>query len=81
MLTDGTLKYIWRPHDGNEQLFDLTDDPQELIDLSLDEKYSDTVSIRQKRMVAELASRPEGFSDGSSLITGCQYDAVMPEVW
>ena len=29
-LTDGKIKYIWRIHTGTEELFDLTQDPQEL---------------------------------------------------
>ena len=28
-LTDGRFKYIWRPTDGREHLFDLDKDPQE----------------------------------------------------
>jgi hypothetical protein len=34
MLTDGRMKYIWRPHSGAEQLFDLTTDPKEYINLA-----------------------------------------------
>jgi arylsulfatase A-like enzyme len=80
MLTDGTMKYIWQPHDGREQLFDLNDDPKELTDLAIQERYSDTLILWRQRMVTELASRPEGFSDGKKLITGCRYDAVMPPI-
>ena len=28
-LTDGRIKYVWRPHDGTELLFDLERDPRE----------------------------------------------------
>lgn len=78
MLTDGTMKYIWRPHDGSEQLFNLDDDPEELTDLSLQEPYSGTLTEWRQRMVKELATRPEGFSDGKQLIAGRRYDAIMP---
>jgi arylsulfatase A-like enzyme len=81
MLTDGEMKYIWRPYDGSQQLFNLTDDPQELTDLSPKEQYSDKLNIWRQRMVEKLENRPEGFSDGMRLIAGCRYDAVMPEVW
>ncbi len=33
-LTDGQFKYIWRPVDGTEHLFDLTQDPREERDLA-----------------------------------------------
>ena len=34
-LTDGRFKYVWRPHDGTERLFDLDMDPREEHDLSV----------------------------------------------
>src|SRR5205823_4140660 len=36
-VTDGRFKYIWRPLDGSEQLFDLNRDPHEEHDLAKDE--------------------------------------------
>jgi arylsulfatase A-like enzyme len=78
MLTDGTMKYIWRPYKGSEQLFDLNDDPKELTDLAVQERYSDTLALWRQRMVVELTDRPEGFSDGKKLIAGCKYDAIIP---
>ena len=33
-LTDGRYKYIWRPRDGSEQLFDLEADPGETRNLA-----------------------------------------------
>jgi arylsulfatase len=63
-LTDGQHKYIWRPHDGTEQLFDLDKDPREEHDLS----KSPAVEPWRQRLIQRLASRPEGFSDGQRLI-------------
>ena len=72
-LTDGRFKYIWRPLDGAEQLFDLVKDPHEEHDLSSQR----AVVIWRQRLVQRLASRPEGFSDGKKLIAGRPYRALM----
>ncbi len=78
MLTDGRMKYIWRPASGKEQLFDLASDPHELHDLGADPVRAGEVSAWRDRMIAQLKDRPEGFSDGTQLIAGCTYDAVLP---
>jgi len=75
-LADGRMKYIWRPHDGREQLFDLEKDPQELHDLATPEN-SAQVEPWRKRLVAHLANRPEGFSDGVKLIPGRPYGPIQ----
>jgi arylsulfatase A-like enzyme len=72
-LTDGHFKYIWRPEDGSEQLFDLDRDPHEEHDLS---KLA-TVERWRQRLVQRLAGRPEGFSDGKRLIPGRPYLALQ----
>jgi arylsulfatase A-like enzyme len=72
-LTDGHLKYIWRPADGTEQLFDLDRDPREEHDLS---KLPAVQSWRQ-RLIQRLANRPEGFSDGQRLVPARPYPAVQ----
>jgi arylsulfatase len=74
-LTDGRMKYIWRPASGREQLFDLREDPGELRDLS----GGGDVERWQRRMIEELKDRPEGFSDGETLIAGCEYGPVLPQ--
>ena len=72
-LTDGQLKYIWRPMSGREQLFDLTNDPQEKRDLSNRVAHSATLDVWRKRLVQRLANRPEGFSKDGRLIAGRPY--------
>ena len=67
-LTDGRWKYIWLPGWNREQLFDLAKDPQELIDLVDDPAHSNELVKWRKRMIDELAGRPEGFTDGERLI-------------
>jgi hypothetical protein len=76
-LTDGRHKYIWRPADGSEQLFDLERDSHEEHDLSLHSSHRDAVAAWRARMIRQLAARPEGFSDGSRLIAGRPYPSIQ----
>jgi len=75
-LTDGHYKYIWRPTDGTEHLFDLDTDPQEEIDLSRKASNLDTLKIWRIRLVERLAGRPEGFVANGKLIAGRPYRAL-----
>lgn len=72
-LTDGRFKYIWRPVEGSEQLFDLAKDPAEEHDLS----KTPAVEAWRARLVQRLAGRPEGFSDGQRLVPGRPYPPVQ----
>ncbi len=72
-LTDGHLKYIWRPLDGREHLFNLDADPREERDMAADPVANDLLIEWRKRLTARLAARPEGFSDGRRLIPGRPY--------
>jgi arylsulfatase len=76
-LTDGRYKYIWRPADGTEHLFDLAADPREQRDLTRNAAQRSLVDAWRTRLVQRLASRPEGFSDGQRLIAGRPYRAIM----
>ena len=77
-LTDGRFKYIWRPADGREQLFDLENDPREEHDLSKDTAHSQTLKTWRATLTERLAERPEGFSDGKRLIPGRAYPPLHP---
>jgi arylsulfatase A-like enzyme len=72
-LTDGRFKYIWRPSNGTEQLFDLREDPREEHDLSQDDASRETLEIWRARLVERLAGRPEGFVKDGKLIPGRRY--------
>jgi arylsulfatase A-like enzyme len=72
-LTDGHYKYIWRPTDGTEQLFDLDEDSREENDLSNDPSRQTTVQAWRERLVERLADRPEGFVEDGRLIAGRPY--------
>lgn len=76
-LTDGRHKFIWRPADGSEQLFDLERDPREERDLARANSAGAAVALWRARMVQQLAGRPEGFSDGQRLLAGRPYPSVQ----
>lgn len=75
-LTDGHYKYIWRPADGTEHLFDLDKDPQEENDLSRKASHLPTLQTWRASLVKRLADRPEGFSVDGRLIRGRPYPAL-----
>ncbi len=76
-LTDGHLKYIWRPLDGSDQLFDLDKDPREEVDLAKDALRQEQLKLWRARLIKELDGRPEGFSDGQRLVAGRPYPPLQ----
>ncbi|NQT52509.1 sulfatase-like hydrolase/transferase, partial [bacterium] len=60
-LTDGHVKYIFHAPDGEQQLFDLDADPDELHSLADDPKHAKTLALWRKRMIDHLAERGEPF--------------------
>jgi len=56
-LTDGHQKYIFHAFDGEEQLFDLDNDPHELNDLSSDPGSQATLLKWRERMINHLSVR------------------------
>jgi len=76
-LTDGHFKYIWRPLDGTDQLFDLDKDPREEHDLAKDSSSQAELEKWRALLVHRLADRPEGFSDGNKLIVGRPYPPLQ----
>jgi len=67
-LTDGKVKYIWLPGQGRELFFDLVHDPNEMCDLSDAVQRAGEVALWRSRLIEELKGRPEGFTDGNSLL-------------
>lgn len=59
-LTDGHTKYIFQAYFGNEQLFDLDNDPGELHDLSSDPSWSDTLLKWRGRLVKQFKEEGRG---------------------
>ena len=78
-LTDGKEKYIWYTVTGEEQLFNLENDPQECHNLALDPSHQDRLMLWRKRMIQELSSRTEGYTDGKNLIPGRRPNAFQPD--
>lgn len=79
-LTNGKMKYIWYATSGKEQLFDLERDYEERHDLSRDPAYSEELSRWRSRLIAELAGRAEGYSDGKRLIPGRRPARLSPQM-
>jgi len=79
-LTDGRIKYIWRPTEGRELLFDLMNDPREEHNLATDPACAELLARWRRRLIDRLAPRAEGFSDGQQLIPGRPYHALTQGV-
>ena len=75
-LTDGHFKYIWRPVNGREHMFDLKKDPREEHDLAKDTRHLSVLETWRNRLIKRLARRPEGFSENGRLIPGRPYHAL-----
>ncbi|GLX70437.1 arylsulfatase [Paenibacillus glycanilyticus] len=69
-LTDGKQKYIWFSQTGEEQLFNLTEDPQELSNLANKPHHQELMGMWRSRLIGELQGREEGYTDGIKLIIG-----------
>jgi arylsulfatase len=67
-LTDARTKYVWFPTTGEEQLFDLAADRQELCDLAKSPAHADRLAQWRGRLIELLGRRGDGFSDGRRLL-------------
>lgn len=59
-LTDGKTKYVFRAFYGDEELFDLTKDSKELVNLAKDEAYNSTLVQWRGRMVHQFEAERRG---------------------
>lgn len=66
-------KFIWLSESGEEQYFDLVDDPHELVNRIGDPAKRKRIDEMRKLLVKELTGRSEGFTDGTRLIPGRPY--------
>ena len=71
-------KYIWHSTSGQEQYFNLGADPHELNDLIGDKSKEGRIASLRSTLVKELTGRPEGFTDGTSLVAGRDYPPLLP---
>ncbi|MCR2820591.1 arylsulfatase [Lederbergia panacisoli] len=73
-IVNGKEKYIWYSQTGEEQFFDLEEDPQELNNVIHNNKR---ISRLRRILIKELAGREEGYSDGTELIVGCKSKSIL----
>lgn len=66
-VTDGREKLIYFTATGQQQFFDLADDPREMHDLIDDPGHAARVAHWRGILLSELRSRPEGFVRGDAL--------------
>jgi arylsulfatase len=81
-LTDGRAKFIYHAQHGEEQLFDLQEDPGELRDLAKDPANARRVREWRQRLVEHLAERGERFVVKGDLVprpTGMLYSPNYPK--
>eukprot|EP00039_Didymoeca_costata_P028213 m.20354 g.20354 ORF g.20354 m.20354 type:complete len:699 (-) comp6817_c0_seq1:68-2164(-) len=59
-LSDGKMKYVFRAFFGDEQLFNLTADPYEMVELSSHSEYSAELAKWRQRMVQQFEREGRG---------------------
>jgi len=79
-MTDGHEKYVWFSGTGEELLFNLDIDPQELHNLIGEPDQTLVLSRWRARLIEELRGRPEGFTDGDRLIPGQPVAPTLPHI-
>ena len=72
-LTDGREKYVWLPTTGDEQLFDLTTDRQELHNLANDPGMAERVATWRHRLIEILGPRGDGFVENGKLVVRTEH--------
>ena len=77
-LTDGRFKYIFHALDGEEQLFDLEQDPGELNDLAPEPAYTEELQKWRSRLIDHLAERGEEFVKNGKLALRPQRKLYSP---
>lgn len=59
-LTDGRVKYIFNAFSGTEELFDLTVDPDETVNVALSQEYLAELKLWRSRMVKQFEEEQRG---------------------
>lgn len=66
-----TDKYVWFSQTGEEQYFDLFQDPGETHNAICEPQYASRINQLRQHLIDELTDCEEGYSDGHRLIPGC----------
>ena len=77
-ITDGHHKYIWYSQTGEEHLFNLDEDPNEMRDITRNPNSETGIQPWRNRLIEFLKNRPEGFTDGTRLIPGQPHEELLP---
>ena len=83
-LTDGKIKYVWRFYTGQEELFDLVADPQELHNAVNGKEYKERLEKLRARMIRHLSERGEEFVKDGRLVVRKKkmlYSPHYPKEW
>ncbi len=72
-----TDKYIWHSETGEEQYFELSEDPHELTDRIAEPAVQKRISELRGYLIRSLKGRPEQFTDGTVLISGRPYPPTL----
>ncbi|MGL4343953.1 MAG: sulfatase-like hydrolase/transferase [Cellulosilyticaceae bacterium] len=68
-ITDGKYKYIWYPEDQKEHLFDLTNDPQELINQADNQDYQTIKQTIKTTLIQSQHTQNVGYTQAGNLLT------------
>lgn len=75
-VTDGLEKYIWFHHTGDEQFFDLRNDPDECHDLSQNPEVADRIDLWRERLATINERRGDPRGKDGKLVPQIDRDAL-----
>ncbi len=73
-------KYCWFTSTGEEQYFDLNQDPHETKNCIDMQEYQENIVRMRSWLIEELKNRPEGFVENQRLIPGKEYPHYIAQV-
>lgn len=76
-MTNGKVKYIWYSQTGQEQFFDLQQDPQEQTNLINRPERATEIQFWREELICELEGREEGFVKDGVLLAGRPVKAIL----
>lgn len=69
-ITNGKMKYIWFSQTGEEQFFDVCEDPYELVNEIDNGSYAGSIKQFRNWLIDELTDREEGYVEDGRLQVG-----------